>query len=183
MLQSGVENHASNSKYHVRYVENTKSLLKPLPQCVYKANECQKNAWYIRKGVVEFCNIRRICIILLTALGCRRDRTPEARYSSLSHSRWSMLKLWKDWTNSLISVGCKQNRSSVCSFSNPKIQLDNVTMEKIIHEKIESTAEQSQVFLFRFVHVKNSFNLRSKCEKACIFAVQRWRKQAGAQGS
>lgn len=47
MLQRGMEQHAPNRKYHIGYVKNSKSLFKPLSQGIYKANECQKNAWDI----------------------------------------------------------------------------------------------------------------------------------------
>lgn len=44
-LQCGMIQHAPNGKYNIRHVKDTKPLLKPLSQCIYKTNERQNNAW------------------------------------------------------------------------------------------------------------------------------------------
>ena len=57
MLQGGMENHTPNSKYHIGYVQDTEPFLKTLAESIDQSNKRQKNAWDIRNGIVEFCNI------------------------------------------------------------------------------------------------------------------------------
>jgi hypothetical protein len=57
MLQGGMENHTPNSKYHIGYVQDTEPFLKTLAESIHQSNKRQKNAWNIRDGIVEFCNI------------------------------------------------------------------------------------------------------------------------------
>lgn len=57
MLQCSMEQHAPYGKYHIGYVQNTKPLLKTLPQSIYQANECQQNARNIGYSVVKLCNV------------------------------------------------------------------------------------------------------------------------------
>ena len=85
MLQGCVEDDTPNRKYHVRYVQDTETLLKTLAESIDKSNKRQKNAWSIRESIIEFRNIRRACIILLAQLGGRRNRPPEACYHRIRH--------------------------------------------------------------------------------------------------
>jgi hypothetical protein len=57
-----------------------------LAESIHQSNKRQKNAWNIRDGIVEFCNIWWVCIILLAQLGRWCNRTPEARYHWIRHS-------------------------------------------------------------------------------------------------
>ena len=72
--------HAADSEDHVGYVEDAEPLFEPLPQRIDETNESQEDSRDVGDGVVELCNVRGVCVVLLTTLYGGSHWTPKARY-------------------------------------------------------------------------------------------------------
>lgn len=72
--------HAADSEDHVGYVEDAEPLLEPLPQRIDETNESQEDSRDVGDGVVELCNVRGVCVVLLTTLYGGSHWTPKARH-------------------------------------------------------------------------------------------------------